>query len=703
MNELRHKAAEYQLTIDSFAGLSRRLRPPEGYWKSMNNMSTADAPVLRTRDPRGEALMRAGSDGKIKTPAVMGTLADAVECGDALVLACAEGWLQTMRKTPDGQEPREEPGVKIIDNGYDLYRLSVPGKIRQAITFGRGLYLSPAGIHLNEDLRVIGRGNIAYTGALTAEQRTVDGTPRTVFKPMNGGISGILTGAQVEITDAEDMEGEVYYSGTCLGLDETGAMICTDVQTPDILPESCCVICPDLAPVCDYVCEHDNRIFGCRYGLNLQGAFVNEIYASALGEPCAWAVYEGLSTDSWTAGVGAQGAWTGAIELENYVVFFKEKCVYLVSGNGPDNYGYTKLRADGVQAGSEKSLCRIGSYLYYKSTRGIMRMGANSAPTCISDALGTDVWKNASGGTDGLRYFVRMETEEGQAEIYVYDTQTGSWTQDDAPETGDLFVNYKKGLFLIGTGEIPEGQSVPDNGYYVYDDAAAAKAKPLWKQYRTDPDGAAKYAADREAWEKRDARSKIFLRSADGLYYLKTEIMEEHPEISDPEDVPDSVAIALRDTLFLRYIETTQPHEIVYTELLPMGEYGILPAYTVTTDAGVCTVELLTAEIQRLQPAAWYVESGLLGLGTPNKKRIKEVAVRLQKEVDRLVRLQVAFDDETEWITFDTEQSGTMQTVRARMSPAKNCEGFRLRLSGEGCAAIYGIAIIYEDGGNGVY
>ena len=47
-----------------------------------------------------------------------------------------------------------------------------------------------------------------------------------------------------------------------------------------------------IIPAMDYVIECGNRLWGCRYGQNNNGEFVNEIYASALGDFKTWYKFE---------------------------------------------------------------------------------------------------------------------------------------------------------------------------------------------------------------------------------------------------------------------------------------------------------------------------------------------------------------------------------------------------------------------------
>ncbi|MBQ4066300.1 MAG: hypothetical protein IJD22_01525, partial [Clostridia bacterium] len=58
-------------------------------------------------------------------------------------------------------------------------------------------------------------------------------------------------------------------------------------------------------PEMDYVVAAKNRLWGCRYGEDAYGRCVNEIYASAVGDPCNWNRFQGASTDSWFSSVSS--------------------------------------------------------------------------------------------------------------------------------------------------------------------------------------------------------------------------------------------------------------------------------------------------------------------------------------------------------------------------------------------------------------
>lgn len=182
---------------------------------------------------------------------------------------------------------------------------------------------------------------------------------------------------------------------------------------------------PDL----DYYCESNNRLWGCRYGL-VNGEVVNEIKATALGDFRNWNRYLGLSTDSYTASVGTDGAFTGAITQRGYPVFFKENCIHRVSGMTPSSFQIQTTIARGVERGSWRSLCVVNENIYYKSKNGIMVYDGNM-PQPVSDQLGGMLYSEASAGVLGNKYYISMKDRNNNWLMFNFDTKYGTWHKED--------------------------------------------------------------------------------------------------------------------------------------------------------------------------------------------------------------------------------------------------------------------------------
>lgn len=235
-------------------------------------------------------------------------------------------------------------------------------------------------------------------------------------------------------------------------------------------------------PYMDYICEYNNRIWGCRYGANRKGDFVNEIYACKQGDFKNWTVYQGISTDSYAATVGSDEAFTGCTAFQNNILFFKENCFHKLLGTMPSNYQIQEIKARGVQKGSEKSLCLVNETLFYKSYNDICYYDG-SLPTSVSESLGSTHYKNAIFGSIGSKLYANMQDSENNWHLFTYDLDKGLWHKEDnihlvsmcAVGTDLYFVDIEGNIgTLTGTGTVeddfewfaesgPIGYSTPDN------------------------------------------------------------------------------------------------------------------------------------------------------------------------------------------------------------------------------------------------
>ncbi len=221
-------------------------------------------------------------------------------------------------------------------------------------------------------------------------------------------------------------------------------------------------------PKMDYVVSCNNRLWGCRYGTDNDGKFVNEIYASALGDGRNWHKFLGISTDSWTASVGCSGAFTGAVCMDSCPVFFKEDTIIKVYGDYPSEFCFIENKQRGIEKGSAKSAVFVNDDLYYKTYSGIVRYDGG-IPVNIDMDLGDAKYKNAIAGTVDDRYFISMENENGLRELFVYDTALNLWHKEDDINITD-FCRCGEELYFLSNSEKDEKSRIycsKANGYTV--------------------------------------------------------------------------------------------------------------------------------------------------------------------------------------------------------------------------------------------
>lgn len=200
-------------------------------------------------------------------------------------------------------------------------------------------------------------------------------------------------------------------------------------------------------PNMDFIIESGNRLWGCRYGIALNGEVVNEIYASKLGDFKNWHCYAGISTDSYAATVGTDGQFTGAVTHMGYPIFFKENNMHKVYGNYPANYQIQTTACRGVQVGCSKSLAIVNETLFYKSRSAICAYDG-SLPVEMSSALGDVTYSDAVAGVLGNKYYISMKDAVGEYHLFVYDASKGMWHREDNTQAVD-FCNCRGNLYYI--------------------------------------------------------------------------------------------------------------------------------------------------------------------------------------------------------------------------------------------------------------
>lgn len=198
-------------------------------------------------------------------------------------------------------------------------------------------------------------------------------------------------------------------------------------------------------PDMDFVIECGNRLWGCRYGVNEDGQVENRICCCALGDFRNWEVFQGISTDAWSATVGSDGPFTGAVSYRGNPLFFKENCLHKVYMGAAGDHRIVDTACRGVQRGCGKSLATVGETLYYKSPDGVMAYDG-AFPRHISQCLGqyryggrgdTPVSMHngqyicAVGGSFGSKYYLSMNDEKGRFHLFVYDTDKDLWHRED--------------------------------------------------------------------------------------------------------------------------------------------------------------------------------------------------------------------------------------------------------------------------------
>jgi hypothetical protein len=96
-------------------------------------------------------------------------------------------------------------------------------------------------------------------------------------------------------------------------------------------------------------------------------------------------------------------------------------------------------------------------------------------------------------------------------------------------------------------------------------------------------------------------------------------------------------------------------------------------------------------------PIPWMAESGVLTAGSPDKKYISKISVRMALDIGTRIYFYIQYDSMGEWEYVSTMTGSSLRTFTVPIKP-KRCDHLRLRIVGEGNAKIYSIAKTIENG-----
>ena len=431
-----------RLVTDCFSGYDRRARPPEGSFRDTRNLSLRDYPLLSTRPKRGLLRTLSAPGGMIAKDALCyvdgGTLYVNHLPSPLSGISPGEKQLVSMGAYvcvfPDKlYYNTEDPS----DYGSMEAELSLTGEIRCCLCDRDGTPRpdpdrSPSEPEdpANGQLWLDGGKLMQYSRV----QRLWVELPEVytrVTLPSQGRLPALfspLDGVSLEGAPYPELDGEKLLLALGGGEGEDDWFVVTG-----LIPAAAAVTgslrlrrsVPDL----DFVCEAGNRLWGCYYGSD-GTRNLNEIYACALGDFKNWRQYQGLSTDSWTAGVGSDGPWTGAVGYLGSPCFFKEDRIHRVEISASGAHRLEEIPCRGVQRGSHKSLCLVGDTLYYKSP-GEVCAWQGGFPLGVSGALGEQRFSRAAAGSLDGRYYLSMQGEDGTWRLFVYDSVRELWIRED--------------------------------------------------------------------------------------------------------------------------------------------------------------------------------------------------------------------------------------------------------------------------------
>ena len=425
--------------ITQFGGYNHNLRINDAEFADMSCMTSEDHPVIGTRSRRGKLLDLTKANGIIahdhlawvdgtsffyNNEEITGlTLTDSkkqmVVMGAYIVIFPDKKYFNTSDGTYGSMEADTE-----IDTSENTLTATLTDLYGQAYTYTTGDTAPelPNDHDYWMDTSVVPNVLKVYIAA----QYSWISVPTTYIKIEATGI-----GAEFEkfdaVTISGSLDGALDSSYTIYDKTDNYIIVMGLIDTA-IEQTTGTVTVTRTVPDMDYVCELDNRLWGC-------SSDNHEIYASKLGDFENFNSFQGVSTDSYTLTVGSRGEFTGCAAHLGYVIFFKEDIIHKIYGNKPSNFQLNSINARGVKKGSEKSLVIVNETLYYHSPNGVMAM-QTSLPEPISEAL-NDNFSYAIAGARGNYYMINMIGSDGPV-MLQYDTERNLWLKDGEYRLTDM-------------------------------------------------------------------------------------------------------------------------------------------------------------------------------------------------------------------------------------------------------------------------
>ena len=93
----------------------------------------------------------------------------------------------------------------------------------------------------------------------------------------------------------------------------------------------------------------------------------------------------------------------------------------------------------------------------------------------------------------------------------------------------------------------------------------------------------------------------------------------------------------------------------------------------------------------------WMVQTGEIGISSPDMKNISRLTVRMAMDIGAEVRFYAQYDYCDAWEPLFTLRSDNLRSFSLPIRP-KRCDHMKLRIEGEGMAKIYSITKTSEQG-----
>lgn len=501
------------------------------------------------------------------------------------------------------------------------------------------------------------------------------------------------------------------------------------------------VKCPELK----HIFSQNNRIWGVtpRTILDEDDEEVEqpqEIFACKLGDMTQWYNYAGTAADSFAVSLGHDNEVTAGCSFNSSPHFFTEDMIIKLYGDYPSNYQLRTYKADGVVSGGHHSLVQLEGVLMWVSPIGVV-MYDGSQPYFRGEKFSPNflTGKTVVAGKDGTKYVLCVVDGNGAVNgVYAYDTKTGLWVNfankkmirtaemknalcfvDDQKRLVTLYQRDKETDSVPGVGEnllshipimSPAYEFVINYDEYFSSMAVSSEGQIYFEETQglTNIEWAWNYIdiyAETDYWNDPDNPYKN-LHAGAGFPVPVEEGKKYKVYFTDSgstEYIGGLVyAIALDHDLNTLEINGSKRLRIYRETVLTMPEgaetliilfaqnHVLYPDYVRYEHIDVHEID-----INEEDDIEWSLETGNLGLDSPNQKYIS----RIQLRVDFVgsLKIEISYDDSAYKTVSDTS-SDHLHSITVPIKVRRN-DHFKIRMSGVGQMKLYSYGYETDEGG----
>ena len=203
---------------------------------------------------------------------------------------------------------------------------------------------------------------------------------------------------------------------------------------------------PPTMPDIKYATVHLSRVFGVDD---------DRVYASGFNDYANWnldTIDEYNEANAWCSpsqsNTKAGGNFTGITTFQGHVICFKHDFMHEIY-NTKNPFRLQDIYAEG--AIDNRTIQDVDGKLIFVSEDDV-KIYTGSNPRIIGYKLNMPRYTYAVSGTDNRNYYLYCEDSYGDGYLYVYDTYTDLWSEQNISSRVLSFAHNKRGMFMLLRG-----------------------------------------------------------------------------------------------------------------------------------------------------------------------------------------------------------------------------------------------------------